>query len=79
MPPCSPGGKRRAHQRLLAGFVGKGAEPEAGRVLFQVDRPAGEDAGEARDVGLCIAGSGRDSVQLQALAGEILVEPAMGA
>jgi hypothetical protein len=64
--------------RLGARFVGEWAVAEAGRVGFQVDRPAGEDIREGRDIGLGVAGLRADGVQFHALAGEVFVQAAMG-
>ena len=78
-PPSSTGGKAAAHDRLRAGLVRQRAEAEARRVGAQVDRPAGQDLGEAGDVGLGVAGGRADGVQFQAFARQVLVQPAMAA
>ena len=77
--PPRPGGKRWPISGLRARLVGERAEAEAGRFGAQVDRPAGQDLGEIRHVGLGVAGGGADGVQLHALAGEVLVQAAMAA
>ena len=71
--------KAPAHDDLLARLVRERAEAEAGRIGPQVDRPAGQHPGEVGHVGLGVAGGGADGVQFEALARQVLVQPALAA
>jgi hypothetical protein len=64
----APGSWIARHEAEMPGLVGARA-----------DRPAGQDAGERADVLLAIAAIDAERVQLQQLAAEILVEPALAA
>ena len=66
-----------AEQRLLAGLVQVGPEAEAaGRPAARCSTRSAACASPV-DVGLGVTGSGADRVQLEALAGEVLVDAAL--
>ena len=54
---------------------GRNIEPQ--RLVVEFDRPAGQDAGERRDVRLGVPGGGTDRVQFHALAREVLIQAAV--
>src|SRR4051812_48222891 len=70
-----------AEQHLVAGLMPvwrDGEQPAMDRIVVgRGNRPAGDDAGKAGDVGLRIAAVDAQRVELQDLAGKILVEAAL--
>ena len=76
-PPASPSGEGAAEQRSCRRARARwGGTGSRGRRGARRDQPV-RMRGEGGDVGLGVAGGRADGVQLQALAGEVLVEAAV--